>query len=61
MHEKMFLDNQKISFESQIDPWRKQYLSVENYGLLRAAEEPSSVRYKIESALSPFSTAEISP
>ena len=25
--------------ETLIDPWRKQWLSVENYGLVRAAED----------------------
>ena len=29
----------EIIFESQIDPWRKQQLSVESYGLVRAAED----------------------
>ena len=33
------LENVFAQRETQIDPWRKQWLSVENYGLVRAAED----------------------
>ena len=33
------LENDFAQRETQIDPWRKQWLSVENYGLVRAAED----------------------
>ena len=33
------LENVFAQRETQTDPWRKQWLSVENYGLVRAAED----------------------
>ena len=33
------LENVFAQRETQIDPWRKQWLSVENYGLVRATED----------------------
>ena len=33
------LENVFAQRETLIDPWRKQWLSVENYGLVRAAED----------------------